>query len=174
MPLLTLLTVLTLASAQDPTRRAAETGGSAWSGSATLTTSFVSGPVNPGTTTRTLTGVETWGSTWNPALDVGLSAAVSWRARPEGVLSLSWSMRRVFRFDDTDDDVPDGVGDGAREAPLETGDLVLSFRDDAVVATEDGRVGLLLGGRLTLPASRESLVCNPLVGALGVSVGTRV
>jgi len=57
---------------------------------------------------------------------------------------------------------------------LETTDLSLLFRDSAVAHWSDDNgnsVAWTLGGDLSLPASRESLVCNPMYAAIGLITG---
>ncbi|MCA9572438.1 MAG: hypothetical protein KC656_31580 [Myxococcales bacterium] len=173
MPALAALLLTIAAWAQDPTRVAAESRQSPWGGSVSLTTSFVSGPVNPGTTVSTLTTTEVFGATWNPSFDVGLSGGANLRVRPAAWVSFGWSLRRGFVVSDAVGDVPEGTGEGAAQAPLDLGDVIVSYSDRSVVASEDGRHAMILTALVALPASRERFVCNPYVGGLGLSVGGR-
>ncbi len=120
-----------------------------WSGSLTASTGFVSGPV----------------SAWNPALSGGLGGTLG-RSFGDWSGAASWSVSRDLHFcDDCEAYDPANGGSGSSRL-LEASDLSLSA----------SRGWEVLNARLTasLPASRDSLVCNPLYGALGAAGGAGV
>jgi hypothetical protein len=144
------------------------------SGNATFATSFVSGPVNAGTTGRTLSGTYAVGRTHNPALRFGLGLGLGIRTHDSGLISASWSIRRDVAFRDTDPEIfAPGTGGTTSQTVFDTSDLTLRFNDSSIVHWEQGELHLTAGASLVVPASRESLVCNPMFAALGATVGAR-
>lgn len=175
------LTTAVAAPADDAEAETATTSSDAarprspWGGAAILSTAFVAGPVNSGLSGRTLDGTWSFGSTFNPRLDVGLALRALYRTRAQAALSLAWSVRRdVLLVDTTTEGFSPGVGGTTSTTVVDTSDLLLSYADDDVVAGWPGDVHLAVGGRLTIPASYASLVCDPLVTVLGASVGSWV
>lgn len=133
-----------------------------WSAQATLSTSFVSGPVNPaGTDAR---------GTWNPSLRIALRPAVS-RSFGEVTASAGWS---VFRDQTLGCDTCD-TGYAPRNAGgrIDSSDLSFALSRSWERGGSSGeRPSGSVAGRVEvgIPASRDSLVCNPLYGAPGASV----
>ena len=116
-----------------------------WSGSLTASTSFLSGPV----------------AAWNPALSGSLGGTLG-RTLGDWSGAASWSLSRDVHVCDTcGDDYDPGNGGSGSSRLVETSDLALSA----------ARSWEVLGTRITasLPASRDSLTCNPLYGALGAA-----
>lgn len=141
-----------------------------WAGRATLVTTFVGGPLNRGVTTDTLDGAVDAGATFNPRLDLGLGLGVSYRVRTEGALSASWSVSRDVVFSDG---LRTRNGGTSSSQVLDTGDLVLSYDDAAVVSSAKGRVSLTTTAGLVVPMSRTSIVCDPRVGGAALGLGSR-
>jgi hypothetical protein len=163
--MLALWLLLAPALAEDPPR---------WSGSATFTTSFVSGPRNAGATGSTLTDTYTVGPTYNPSFDFALTLGARVRLAPGSFLAASWSVRRDLQLRDTDPELFDPRNGGTRSTTvLDTSDLVLRWSDGGLVSWTKGDLHFTGGASLVLPASRDSLVCNPLYAALGLQLGVR-
>jgi hypothetical protein len=143
-----------------------------WTGSATLSTSFVAGPINPGTSGRTLDGAYAVGPTFNPQLSFGLNLGVVYDARKAGRLGLSWSVLRDQAIVDTrDDGFAPGTGGTSSTTVLDTTDPTLWWSHPSVA--HKGPIHLALAARYIAPLSRDSLVCNPSFGGLGATVGGR-
>lgn len=152
---------------------AAWAGEGGWSGSVGLTTAFVAGPLNPGTTTSTLDGDLTVGPTFNPSLDLALTLGAAAQLGEHGFFTMSWSVRRDVRFADTaDDGFRPGTGSTSSATVLDTTEPVLAWVDPSVASK--GRAHLVLSARAALPLSREALVCNPSWGGLGATGGLRI
>jgi hypothetical protein len=141
-----------------------------WGGGVSLTTAFTPGPWSPGTSGRTLTGAWSTDGTFDPRVDLGLGLRVVHRWHDTGMVALSWSLWRDQRVVDTvDEGFRPGNGGTSTTQLVDTGDLVLSALENDLV--HHGVLHLALGGRATIPASRRSLVCDPMAGALGATVG---
>jgi hypothetical protein len=167
MPLLLALASAALAQVVPDPTEAQRT--SRFGFASTLTTTFVSGTRSPGANGRTLDGAYVVGPSYNPRFDFGLALSATYRMKASQRLVASWSLRRDLSFADTEGFRP-GTGGTSSSQVVDTGDLVVSFVDSSVVRHESD-LHLVLGGRVILPASRESLVCNPMYGALGLNVG---
>ena len=118
-----------------------------WSGSLTATTGFLSGPV----------------AAWNPAVSGSLGGTLA-RSFGDWSSAASWALSRDLHFCDTcGDEYAPGNGGSGSSRLVEASDISLST----------SRSWELLSARVTasLPASRDSLACNPLYGALGVAGG---
>ena len=131
----------------------------AWSLSATASSSY-----NAGTSS-------------DPTLGLGMRIGGMWWASEQLTASAGWSVAREQVFCDTCDGgegssgYDPGTGGNTSARPLEAGDLQLRVDHAQLVSFE--RLGVDLTGALTgtVPASRDSLVCNPLLGALGGQLG---
>lgn len=150
---------------------AAEPRPPAWSGSATLHASFLSGPINAGARADTLDGAWETGRTWNPSLSFGATLRAAVTGRRFGTFGLSWSITRDVAFVDTrDEGFAPGTG-GARSTTLiDTTPPVLTWSPPRLKRARVEPFGV---ARYALPLSREMLVCNPSAGAVGLSVGAR-
>lgn len=136
------------------------------SGSLTLSTAMVAGPV-------AASGPDGQG-TFKPAIDLALTLRGRLNLYEGGSLSAVWGLGRGFRVCDTCGDGFNAGSGAGTTPPLETTDLSLLFRDSSVVSWSDdsgNSVAWTLGGDLTLPASRDSLVCNPMYAAVGLVTG---
>ncbi|HMV68097.1 MAG TPA: hypothetical protein PKA64_14715 [Myxococcota bacterium] len=144
-----------------------------WTGSATLSTSFVAGPVNPGARGRTLDGAYAVPATFNPQLGFALTLGAAWDSRVAGRIGLTWSVVRDLRLADTrGEGFAVGTGGTTSTTVVDTTDPTLWWVDPSVA--QRGPVHLALGARYVAPLSRTSLVCNPSWGGIGATVGGRV
>jgi len=135
-----------------------------WSGSAVLSTSFVSGPINAGVRGATLDGGFEEGATWNPSFNLAMSLGASYDLRRFGSLGLTWSVYR----DQAISDVP-GLYGSTRTTGVDTTDPVISWSAPRIAGS--GHAYLSTGARYAVPLSRTSLLCNPTYGGLGASLG---
>ena len=124
---------------------------------------MVSGPTSTSAEAPTLTGPVPVDGVWNPRLRAG----VSWFATlPLGKHLDATAIYGIWRDQALCDTCDGGAGPGAtgREL-LGSSDLTVSMGRQIAV----GEGSLRLAATAVLPASRDALLCNPLLGAPGVS-----
>jgi len=132
----------------------------------------------PWSLSATASSSYTAGTSTDPTLGFGLQLGGVWKTGEHVAASAGWAVAREQVFCDTcDADSADssdgsvsydpGTGGNTSARPLEAGDLQLRVGHARLTGSE--RLGIDLSGALTgtLPASRDSLLCNPLMGALG-------
>ena len=144
-----------------------------WSASATLGTSYVGGLINPGTDlTNPPAGSDIvgFGPTYNPGLDFTLGMGVSYRFTDKFSGSASYRISKGFAFDDNGEYEPGNFGSTSSQL-VDTGDLGLKFSDNALAKWEAANITVTGSVSGTVPASRASLFCNPMYGALGAGLG---
>ncbi|MFH0903271.1 MAG: hypothetical protein V2A73_21795 [Pseudomonadota bacterium] len=133
--------------------------------------SFVSGPLNPGTTVETNSGTRDFSSTYNPAFDFGLSLGATLRLSKHSAASLAYSLSRELHFCDTCETGYDPNNGGSDSSLIvRTSDLRLGLARQNLYRIE--LLGMTVGAAMTatVPASRDSLFCNPMFGVLAGSV----
>lgn len=132
-------------------------------GTLTAAATGVVGPVAAGTSVDTLTGTTSTGATVNPSLRFGLHGQVGGGLGERGDWGASWGLFRDQAFCDT-------CADG--QAPARAGRELVSSTDLSLTAGHRfalGDAGLRLAADAALPASRDALICDPMIAAPGAS-----
>jgi len=134
-------------------------------GLAQLSTAFLAGPTSAASTVTTETGTVEVGRFFNPTLRTQLAVLVQVPVAKGTDLLASWGVFRDITFCDTcRNDLQPGLG---RAPIVSSRDLALSLgRIVKLGKTRSVRVAV----QNVVPASRESLLCNPLIAAPGASV----
>lgn len=134
----------------------------------TFANTVVAGSSSPPAFSDTLTGTVPVGGMFNPRLRLGLSAALRIPIGERGDLGAQWGLWRDQAFCDT---CEGGGGPGVLgDELLGSTDLTLSGGHRLDV----GESALRLGVLAVLPASKDALWCNPLVGAPGITAALTV
>ena len=144
-----------------------------WKASATAGTSYVGGLINGGTDlTNPPAGADLvgFGPAYNPSLDFTLGLGLSYRFTDKLSGSVSYRLSKGFAFDDRGEYHPGNAGSTSTQL-VDTGDLGLRLSYAELADWEAAKIkvsGNLAG---TIPASRASLFCNPMYGAVGAGLG---
>ncbi|HEV8324738.1 MAG TPA: hypothetical protein VG389_24185 [Myxococcota bacterium] len=143
-----------------------------WKVSVSGNTSYVGGLVNSGTDLANPPAGATvvgFGPTYNPSLDftVGLGASYKFTKYVSG--SASYRLSKGFAFDDSGEYQP-GNGGSTSTQLVDTGDLGLRVSHGHLLEWEAAKITLSGSLSGTIPASRNSLFCNPLYGAIGAGL----